>query len=48
MYYKTDFNIDTFQFWSGAKSRMDDATYDQRRAVADRIDRPMCHDTEEK
>ena len=38
MYYKVDFNIDTFQFWSGAKSRMDDATYDQKGAVAERIE----------
>ena len=26
MYYKTDFDIDTFQFWCGAKSRMDYGT----------------------
>lgn len=44
MYYKADFNIDTFQFWGGAKSRMEDATYDQRRAVADRIEECFSYD----
>lgn len=44
MYYKIDFNIDTFQFWCGAKSRMDDATDDQRRAVADRIEECFSYD----
>lgn len=38
MYYKADFDINTFQFWSSAKSRMDDATYDQRMAVAERLE----------
>lgn len=44
MYYKIDFDIDTFQFWCGAKSRMDDATDDQRRAVADRIEECFSYD----
>lgn len=44
MYYKADFNIDTFQFWGGAKSRMKDATYDQRSAVADRIEELFSYD----
>lgn len=44
MFYKVDFDINTFQFWSGAKSRMDDATYDQIRAVADRIEECFSYD----
>lgn len=37
MYYKVEFDIDRFEFWSGAKDRMDDATPEQRRLIDERI-----------
>ena len=37
MYYKVEFDINRFKFWSGAKDRMDDATEEQRRQVEERI-----------
>lgn len=38
MYYKVEFDINTFKFWAGAKDRMDDATPEQIEKVAERIE----------
>ena len=38
MYYKVYFDINNFHFWSGAKDRMDDATEEQKRKVAERLE----------
>ena len=38
MYYKVEFDIDRFEFWAGAKDRMDDATEEQKRKVAERLE----------
>lgn len=35
--YTVTTDIDQFEFWSGAKSRMDDATDEQREEVFERI-----------
>ena len=35
--YTTTRNLRYFEFWAGAKARMDDATDEQRQAVYDRI-----------
>lgn len=37
-YYKTNFDFDSFEFWSGAKTRMNDATEEQRDAVKERLE----------
>lgn len=37
MYYKVEFDINRFHFWSGAKDRIDDATPEQRGKVEQRI-----------
>jgi len=37
MEYKSDFDIDTFNFWAGAEDRMNDATDEQREAVDERL-----------
>lgn len=38
MYYKVEFDIYKFKFWSGAKDRMDDATPEQIEKVKERIE----------
>lgn len=38
MFYKIEFDIDTFEFWSGAKDRIDNATPEQKEQVAERIE----------
>lgn len=35
--YTVTTDIDQFEFWSGAKSRMDDATDEQREEVFERV-----------
>lgn len=48
MYYKVEFDIDRFKFWSGAKDRMDDATEEQKRKVIERLEEYFegCEDIE--
>ena len=36
--YTKTADIETFEFWAGAKSRMDDATDEQREQVRERIE----------
>ena len=38
MYYKVEFDINKFEFWSGAKDRMNDATEEQIKQVEERIE----------
>ena len=38
MYYKCDFDINTFQFWAGAKDRIESASDEQIEKVAERIE----------
>lgn len=38
MWYKTEFDINSFEFWSGAKTRMDNATEDQINRVEERLE----------
>lgn len=38
MQYDVDFDIDSFEFWGGARDRMDGATDEQREEVAERIE----------
>ena len=38
MYYKVEFDIDGFEFWAGAKDRMDNATEEQKRKVNERLE----------
>ena len=37
LYYKVDFDFDSFPFWSGARDRMEDATEEQKEEVKQRI-----------
>ena len=48
MYYKVEFDIDRFEFWSGAKDRMDNATPEQIEKVKERIESYFegCEDIE--
>ena len=36
--YTVESDVDHFEFWSGAKQRMDDATDEQRELVEERIE----------
>ena len=38
MFYKVEFDVDNFEFWSGARDRIEGANEDQKRAVQDRIE----------
>lgn len=46
MYYRTEFDIYKFPFWSGAYSRMQDATSDQIEQVKERIEEYFGYDEE--
>ena len=48
MFYKVDFDIRTFKFWAGAKNRMDGATDEQIKKVAERLEEYFegCEDIE--
>lgn len=37
-YYKTNFDFDSFEFWSGAANRLNNATEEQRDAVKERLE----------
>ena len=38
MYYKVEFDFDNFQFWSGARDRIESATDTQKQKVKERIE----------
>lgn len=38
MFYKVEFDFDNFQFWSGARDRMESATDTQKQKVKERIE----------
>lgn len=38
MYYKVEFDFDHFNFWSGARDRIESATESQKQKVKERIE----------